>query len=96
MAKDYMARRLVLLKFVLQAIPMYQLSMIVAPQIKSHSISTLFKKFLWKGAQNSKKWALVAWTNICIPKLEERLGLHDLKLLNNALGVNCGGDGSKG
>jgi len=40
--------------------------------------------FLWGGLFR-KKWALVASDKLCLPKMEGGLGIHDTKIINNAL-----------
>jgi hypothetical protein len=35
----------------------------------------------------ARKWALVAWDSLCLPKLKGGLGLRDPELLNVVLGA---------
>jgi hypothetical protein len=41
---------------------------------------------LWRGAEDKKKWALVAWEKLCCPKRKGGLGLQDLKTTNDVYG----------
>lgn len=57
-----MASHLVLVKSVLQAIPHYLYSALVAPKAISNTIRNLQRNFLLRGVEKkNKKWALVAW-----------------------------------
>lgn len=33
-----------------------------------------------------RKWALIAYDKLCLPKVAGGLGLHDIEILNNVLG----------
>lgn len=48
----------------------------------------------------TKKWALVAWNNLCISKLASALDLHEPEFPNkyqtNISVLNCGGGGLQG
>lgn len=56
-----LASCLILVKSVLQAIPIYLYSTLVAPKVISNKIRNLHRNFLWRGAKVKHKWALVAW-----------------------------------
>jgi hypothetical protein len=80
--------RLILLKYVLQAIPAYMFSALAAPQTVIKSIRNLQRNFLWHGHDPNKKWALVSWDKVCKPKSLGGLGLRDPGKLNNTMGEN--------
>lgn len=65
----------------------YLYSALAAPKAISNAIRNLPRNFLWRGAKNKQKWALVAWEKICRPKIEVGLGLKDTDLLRKALGA---------
>ena len=48
----------------------------------------LFKKFLWQGSQEKRKWALLSWDKLTIPKPKGGLGLRDPYTLNQVMGAN--------
>jgi hypothetical protein len=57
----------------------------VAPSCILTAIKTLQRNFLWKGAKNDRKIALISWDKICKPKLKGGLGLRDPTTLNKVL-----------
>jgi hypothetical protein len=80
-----MGGRIVLLKSVLSALPIYFLSFFKVPPGIISSIESLFKNFLWGGSDEAKKIHWVKWERVCKPKEEGGLGIKDLKLFNIAL-----------
>jgi len=76
---------LILLKSILQALPIYSFSALVAPRFILIAIKNLQRNFLWKGAKNDQKIALISWEKICKPKLKEVLGSWDPTILNKVL-----------
>lgn len=46
----------------------------------------ILKKFLWRGAQEAKRWALVAWTNNIKPKIARGLGLRCSYIITHVTG----------
>jgi len=81
------AGRLVLLKSILQAIPIYPLSVMAAPKGACAKMQEIFRKFIWGGPKQQRKWALVSWKSLSKQKDEGGLGLRDLGILNQALGA---------
>jgi hypothetical protein len=81
------ASRLVLLKSVLQALPTYLFTALAAPKKVIKSIRSLQRNFLWSGHQPNKKWALVNWDKLCLPKSQGELGLRDPGKLNQVMGA---------
>eukprot|EP00253_Pinus_taeda_P026169 PITA_26169 len=77
--------RTVLLKAVLQLIPIYQLLGMVAPKGACSKMVYIFKKCLWGGAQQIRKWALVSWKGLIKKKANGRLGLKDPYTLNQTM-----------
>eukprot|EP00253_Pinus_taeda_P029227 PITA_29227 len=72
-----LAGRLVLTKAVLQAIPHYLLSLLPAPKGIVQQIRSIQRSFLWSGNGEKKKWALVAWSKLCMSKSRGGLNLVD-------------------
>jgi hypothetical protein len=51
------------------------------------AIKTLQHNFLWHEYQSNKKWALVGWDKLCMPKNQGGLGLRDPGKLNQVMGA---------
>eukprot|EP00253_Pinus_taeda_P009631 PITA_09631 len=81
------AGRIVLAKSVLQAIPIYPLSIMAAPVGVCAKIRKIIQKFIWSGSDQKKKWALVSWSQLTERKEKGGLGLRDLETLNRVLGA---------
>ena len=79
--------RLILLKSILQSIPIYQLLGRAALKSICNQLVSLFTKFLWQGLQNNRKWPLVSWQTLIKSKSAGGLGLHDPLLLNQVMGA---------
>jgi hypothetical protein len=77
--------RLVLLKAVLQALPIYAFSVLAAPKFVLNSIKGLQRNFIWQGLNKEKKIALVSWDKLCQTKRQGGLGLRDPSLMNKVL-----------
>jgi len=45
------------------------------------------RDFLWGKGEEKKKWALVAWDKLFMPKPHGGLGLHDPETLKKVLGA---------
>eukprot|EP00253_Pinus_taeda_P008746 PITA_08746 len=81
------AGRVVLAKSVLQAIPIYPLSIMAAPAGVCAKIREIIRKFIWSGSDQKKKWALVSWSQLTERKEKGGLGLRDPEVLNRVLGA---------
>eukprot|EP00253_Pinus_taeda_P033403 PITA_33403 len=81
------AGRIVLVKSLLQEIPIYPLSIIAAPKGACPKIKELYTKFIWGGPNQQRKWALVSWKHLSKRKEEGGLGLRDPERLNRVLGA---------
>eukprot|EP00253_Pinus_taeda_P010380 PITA_10380 len=79
--------RVVLAKSVLQAIPIYPLSIMAAPAGVCAKIREIIRKFIWSGSDQKKKWALVLWSQLTERKEKGGLGLRDPEVLNRVLGA---------
>jgi hypothetical protein len=69
--------KLVLIKSVLQAMPMYLFYVLAAPKYILKIIRNMHQTLLSGGTKERRKWALVSWVTVCFPKLARRLGLRD-------------------
>jgi hypothetical protein len=81
------ASRIVLLKSVLQSIPIYPLSIKATSKGVCTKLKEIFGKFLWEGPKQQRKWALVSWKNLVKRKEEGGLGIRDPEMLNKILGA---------
>lgn len=72
-----MASHLVLVKVVLQSMPLYLFSVLAAPKWVLKKIKNLQRNFLWGSLGQNRKWALVKWTMLCLPKNSRGIGLQD-------------------
>ena len=82
------AGKLILLKSVLNSMPIYQSSILLAPCSVLSKIESLFRKFIWEGGKgNEKKLHLVSWEKIQKPRAEGGLQVRSLASQNLALGA---------
>ncbi|KAM0052219.1 putative RNA-directed DNA polymerase [Helianthus debilis subsp. tardiflorus] len=77
--------RLVLIKAVLESLPIYFLSIFKAPVKVINSLESIIRNFLWGGSEDIKKLHWVAWEKVTLPKRYGGLGLSKLNLVNEAL-----------
>ena len=79
--------KLILIKYVLSSLPIFQLSLLLAPKSISAQIYELLRDFLWEGGNgNHKKMHLVNWETLKRPILEGGLQIQAPELANLALG----------
>ena len=77
--------RLILLKFVLSAIPVYFLSFFKAPSGIISSLDSIFSKKKLGGGEDVRKIAWIKWDNICLQRDNGGLGVKMLKEFNISL-----------
>ncbi|CAN0857148.1 Putative ribonuclease H protein At1g65750 [Linum grandiflorum] len=77
--------RLTLVKSVLSNLPIYYLSLFRAPNSVIKAIEKIQNNFLWSGMSDSKKFHMVSWDRVKIPKRRGGLGVMDLRSMNVAL-----------
>lgn len=80
-----MAGRITLIKSVLAALPLYNLSFLKLPRTIEKQLISLFSQFLWGGKEGVRMVAWVGWDKLCNPVEEGGLGVRDLGLFNVAL-----------
>ncbi|XP_058783416.1 uncharacterized protein LOC131658099 [Vicia villosa] len=68
--------RVVILKSVLTAIPVYFLSFFKAPAGIISKLESIFKKFLWGGSDNERRINWIQWEKVCRPLDERGWGLE--------------------
>lgn len=81
-----MSGRLVLIKAILQAMPIYLFSILAAPKWVLKVIKQLQRNFLWGNLGPNRKWALVKWEKACLPNKAGGIGLRDPEHSNMVLG----------
>lgn len=77
--------RLTLLMSCLSSIPIYCMSMYLLPKTVIKRMDKTRKRFMWQGGSMKKKYHLVKWTKLCLPKQKGGLGVHDLRKMNLSL-----------
>eukprot|EP00253_Pinus_taeda_P007163 PITA_07163 len=82
-----MASRLVLIKAVLQSMPLYLFSILAAPKWVLKAIKNLQRNFLWGSTGLNRKWALVKWEKACLSKKAGGIGLWDPEHNNRIMGA---------
>jgi len=75
----------VLIKSVLQSIPLYVLSAIVPLACVMKELNKIFAKFFWNNKEvgRNKHWA--AWEKVCLPKKEGGLDFRSIPDISKAM-----------
>ena len=79
------AGRVILLKHVVQSLPIYRCCAQVPPSNFVRDFDALSRQFLWSGNLLSSKWSLVKWETMYRPKQAGGLELHSMDLVVTAL-----------
>eukprot|EP00253_Pinus_taeda_P008091 PITA_08091 len=79
--------RTVLIKVVLQAMPLYLFSILAAPKWVLKRLRNIQRGFPWGSNATNRKWALVKWSTICKPKAKGGIGLRDPEHSNTIMGA---------
>eukprot|EP00253_Pinus_taeda_P036591 PITA_36591 len=82
-----MASRMVLIKVLLQSMPLYLFSILAAPKWLLKAIKKLQRNFLWGCSGPNRKWALVKWEKASLPKIGGGIGLRDPEHNNKIMGT---------
>lgn len=80
----HQACRTTMVKDVLNAVPMYQMSTFKIPKTLIKKLDTLQRKFCW-GYKFNRGLNLIGWHNLSISKDLGGLAFRDLQMLNHAL-----------
>eukprot|EP00253_Pinus_taeda_P016597 PITA_16597 len=81
------ASRIIMIKSVLQTMPLYLFSILAAPKWVLKAIRNLQRNFLWGSMRLNRKWALVKWLEACQQKSNSGLGLRDPLHSNHTMGA---------
>ena len=79
--------QLILLKSILQVMPIYQMASQAIPKTICQKMVEIFKKSLWEGTRKTKKWALLSWAWLSKSVTEAGLGLRDPYILDEVMGA---------
>ncbi|KAL0402409.1 UNVERIFIED_CONTAM: putative ribonuclease H protein [Sesamum latifolium] len=82
------AGKMVLIKNVAQAIPVYQMSTFLLPKRICHKLDSTVRRFWWKttaSEENNQFLALKSWNSICQPKSKGGLSFRKFSDFNKAL-----------
>ena len=81
-----MVGKLILVKVVLSAFPIFQSALLLAPKSILAQISKIMRDFLWSGGKgNHNKMHLVSWEVLKRPYSKGGLQIRDPRLANLAL-----------
>ncbi|XP_026434077.1 uncharacterized protein LOC113331590 [Papaver somniferum] len=78
------AGRLLLIKVVLSSMIYFWLSCFILPMRTVKELNSIFKRFLWAGAEMGKKYHPIRWDVVCRPFSEGGLGVRSIKITNEA------------
>eukprot|EP00253_Pinus_taeda_P018975 PITA_18975 len=83
-----LAGKTVLIKFVLNSLPIYQSAVMMAPLGITRKIEEYIRNFFWKGGKaNEKRIPLINWDTISLPRMEGGLQFKNINNQNIALGA---------
>ena len=68
--------KLIMLKHVLNSMPMYLLQVLKPPKAVLVALGRIFNSFLWDKAQDAKRIHWTAWEKMCFPMEEGGLGVR--------------------
>jgi hypothetical protein len=80
-----MGRKEVLIKSVLQALPMYMMSVSKIPVSLCEEYMQLIRKFWWGEDRHKRMVHWISWHQLVKPKSQGGISFRDLKLFNQAL-----------
>lgn len=79
------ARKEILVKAVVQAIPTYAMSVFQLPVSLCTELNSLISNFWWGAFSSDRKIHWIKWADLCLPKANGGLGFRDLATFNKAL-----------
>lgn len=83
-----LAGKTVLIKAVLNSLPIYQAAVMMAPIGITRKMEEYIRNFFWKGGKaNEKRIPLISWDTISLPKMEGGLHFKNISKQNIALGA---------
>lgn len=78
--------KLEMLKSVISSMPLYFLSLFIAPSLIIQRLEKIHRDFLWNSFDGSSKFHLMVWNNICRSIDKGGLGIQPLPLMNSVGG----------
>jgi len=78
---------LVLIKAVLQSLPLYLFTVLATPKWVLKAIKNLQRDFLWGNMKQKRKWPLIKWETACHLKSSGGTGLQDPQHSNEVMGA---------
>ncbi|KAG8483530.1 hypothetical protein CXB51_023272 [Gossypium anomalum] len=75
----------VFLKAILQSIPTYAISVLLAPKGIIEEIHSKMSRMWWTSNDKTRGWAMMAWNHLCYPKGVGGMGFRDMHVFNLAL-----------
>ena len=80
-----MGEKGILLKAVIQAIPVFAMSVFNIPKKLCKEMADAMAEFWWGDSENTKLMHCMAWWRMCIPKRDGGMGFCDLHSFNLAM-----------
>lgn len=77
--------RVILVKFVLNSLPIYNMSIHRWPKRVIKECERIIRNFLWTGDPSQRKQIVLKWNKVCSPIKEGGLGIRRLEVINKAL-----------
>lgn len=77
--------RLQLINSVLSSIPVYFMSSFLLPKWVINRLDKIQRRFLWGESDTKKGISLMAWSEICVPKINGGMGVTNLLIRNYSL-----------
>ena len=82
-----LARRVTLIKAVLQAMLIYLFSIMATPKVVLKELRSIHLKFIWGGTRIKKKWDLISRDMVCRLNGQGGPRIRDLRKNNEILGA---------
>lgn len=77
-----------MIKSVLSALPVFSMACLRLSVAVEDELTSLMRNFLWNGSDDKGKFPLIAWKKICQPKMAGGAGIHQISIMNLAMGAN--------
>lgn len=75
----------ILINSCLSSIPMYMMGFYLLPDQVHHKMDAIRARFFLDGLEGKKKYHMIKWEALCIPKEDGGLGFLNTKIMNEAL-----------
>lgn len=76
---------MILIKYMIEALPIYSTLLVVIPRSVLYKIRSLYSNFLWQGSGQEKGIHLGSWKKLTLPKEQGGWGLKDGLIFGQAL-----------